>query len=523
MSAKPGQKGSGNALLIGVGAVVAVFALMVALVFAGAGLAVVALMGGAQGQQCGTVVAPIGDGSARLPVVGPYVVTSEFGLRFHPTEHVWKLHKGIDLAIIGNGGQVVAALGGTVVSAAWAGSGGNTVTLEHGGGLQTRYKHLSKMMVSPGQAVSAGTQLGVEGATGGNSTGEHLHFETLVNGVPTNPRIWFAATGLTVPPKGGSSTAPPVGGSASADVVPAADTGSAPVSDPAIAPRIGQWAPDQVANAVHVIAEGQARSLDTWTITVGVMVAMRESSLRNVPHGDAVRNDTIGLFQNGPERGSYEDRMNPRKAAGIFYTYLTKVPGYRDLAPTIAAHRAQANADPYHYASAWDDAVQVVSRLLGDPDLIAELAGSGSLASCDEDTVVTADLPAGPAGTCPATGSPAEARLTPTALAGMRCIKAAFPKITTMYGQANRGGDHTTGAAVDFMVNDYRTTAGRSYGWQLAEWARAHARELGVSYVIFDMKIWSVSRDSEGWRPYTRYGPNPNDTLGHRDHIHVSF
>ena len=129
MSAKPGQKGSGNALLIGVGAVVAVFALMVALVFAGAGLAVVALMGGAQGQQCGTVVAPVGDGSARLPVVGPYVVTSEFGMRFHPTEHVWKLHKGIDLAIIGNGGQVVAALGGTVVSAGWAGSGGNTVTL----------------------------------------------------------------------------------------------------------------------------------------------------------------------------------------------------------------------------------------------------------------------------------------------------------------------------------------------------------------------------------------------------------
>ena len=79
---------------------------MVTLVFAGAGLAVVALMGGAQGQQCGTVVAPVGDGSARLPVVGPYVVTSEFGMRFHPTEHVWKLHKGIDLAIIGNGGQV---------------------------------------------------------------------------------------------------------------------------------------------------------------------------------------------------------------------------------------------------------------------------------------------------------------------------------------------------------------------------------------------------------------------------------
>ena len=479
-------------------------------------------MGGAQGQQCGTVVAPVGDGSARLPVVGPYVVTSEFGMRFHPTEHVWKLHKGIDLAIIGNGGQVVAALGGTVVSAGWAGSGGNTVTLEHGG-MQTRYKHLSKMLVVPGQAVSAGTQLGVEGATGGNSTGEHLHFETLVNGVPTNPRIWFAANGLTVPSKGGSSTAPPVGESASVDVVPAGDTGSAPVSDPAMAPRIGQWAPDQVANAVHVIAEGQARSLDTWTITVAVMVAMRESSLRNVDHGDAVRNDTIGLFQNGPERGSYEDRMNPRKAAGIFYTYLTKVPGYRDLAPTIAAHRAQVNADPYHYASAWDDAVQVVSRLLGDPDLIAELAGSGSLASCDEDAIVTADLPAGPAGTCPATGSPAEARLTPTALAGMRCINAAFPKITTMYGQANRGGDHTTGAAVDFMVNDYRTTAGRAYGWQLAEWARAHARELGVSYVIFDMKIWSVSRDDEGWRPYTRYGPNPNDTLGHRDHIHVSF
>lgn len=512
---------SGKAVILAAVAIVTVVALGAVAVLVSASMAFVVMLGGSlEDEQCGTSVVPAGDGTTRLPLVGKYVVSSDFGNRYHPTEHVWKLHAGIDMASVGGTGQIVAALSGKVSDAGWRGTGGNTVTIDHAGGLQTRYRHLSKMSVLVGQAIAAGGQVGIEGSTGGNSTGKHLHFETIVNGVPKDPRLWFARVGLSVPIKGGSAVAPPVG-EQSSTVVPAGDSDGS-FTDPMKAPRIGQWGPAQVGNALHIVAEGQARGLDAWTSSVAVMVAMRESSLENVDHGDQVRGDTIGLFQEGPERGSWQDRMSPRRAAGIFYTYLLKVPGYHDLAPTIAAHRAQANQDPYHYAPAWNDAVQVVSRILGDPDLVASLAAGGTVAGCDPD-VINAELPAGPAGNCPATGSPAEARLQAVALAGMRCVKATFPKIVTMYGQADRGGDHATGNAVDFMLTDYRTTPGRSYGWQLAQWARAHARELGISYVIFDMKIWSLERDSQGWRTYDRYGPNPNDTLGHRDHVHVSW
>lgn len=514
--------GTRKPFLFTAGAIVIVVALGAIAVLASASVAFVVMLGGSlEDEQCGAAVVPAGDGSARLPLVGTFVVTSDFGRRFHPTEHVWKLHGGIDLASVGGSGQIVAAMGGRVSDAGWRGTGGNTVTLDHGAGLQTRYRHLSSMSVLVGQEVAAGAQVGIEGATGGNSNGKHLHFETVVNGAPQDPRLWFAKVGLSVPAKGGSGVAPPVGEESSSVVRSSGGTSSS-LTVPINAPSIGQWDSSQVGNAMHIAAEGQARGLDEWTMSVAVMVAMRESSLQNVDHGDQVRGDTIGLFQEGPERGSWQARMSPRLAAGIFYTHLLKVPGYHDLAPTIAAHRAQANQDPHHYTPAWNDAVQVVSRILGDPDLVAQLAGSGGVAGCDSD-VINAELPAGPVGNCPATGSPAEARLQPAALGGLRCVKATFPKIVTMYGQADRGGDHATGSAVDFMITDYRTTAGRSYGWQLAQWARAHAKELGISYVIFDMKIWSLERDSEGWRSYDRYGPNPNDTLGHRDHVHISF
>lgn len=518
-----GQGRGGKKVFLAVIAVGVVAVLAAAAVLVSASMAFVVMLGGSlEDETCGATVIPAGDGSARLPVVGAYVVTSEFGRRFHPTEHVWKLHAGIDLATVGGPGPIVAALTGRVSDAGWRGTGGNTVTIDHPGGLQTRYRHLSSMSVLIGQEISAGTQVGVEGATGGNSTAEHLHFETIVNGAPQDPRLWFAKVGLSVPGKGGSGVAPPVGQEGGSGVVPATDQASTAVTDPMNAPQVGQWGPAQVGNAMHIVAEAQARGLDEWTSAVAVMVAMRESSLENIDHGDKVRGDTIGLFQEGPERGSYEDRMSPRAAAGIFFTYLLKVPNYHQLAPTIAAHRAQANADPYHYTSAWSDAAQVVARILGDPELVAALAAGGAVASCDND-VVNADLPAGPTGNCPATGSPAATGLQPVALEGMRCVKSTFPQITTMYGQADRGGDHATGTAVDFMLSNYRTTQGRSYGWQLAQWARTHAKELGISYIIFDMKIWSLERDSQGWRTYDRYGANPNDTLGHRDHVHISF
>ncbi len=71
------------------------------------------------------------------------------------------------------------------------------------------------------------------------------------------------------------------------------------------------------------------------------------------------------------------------------------------------------------------------------------------------------------------------------------------------------------------MIDDYKTPAGRAYGWQVAKWMRTYAAQLGIKRLIWDMKTWAPG-DTD-WQPYTRYGPNPDDNLGHRNHVHASF
>ncbi len=464
----------------------------------------------------GVIVA--GDGTVRLPLVGPFTVTSEYGMRLHPIYGTWKLHSGIDLASTIPSPTVVAALDGVVASTPTDSGGGNMIILDHGGGTQTEYLHLASRLVQPGQRVAAGQPIGIEGTTG-SSTGIHLHFNVRVNGAFVNPRDWLTAHQVTVPPLGASGVGPPAGPSGAAPT--SLSIGATSGAGAQLPARVGEYAGEQIRIAALIVKAGKDRGLDDWTVTVAVMTGMGESSLRNLDRGDVLRSDTVGVFQEGPERGPLTSRMDPYAAAGIFYDYLTRIPDYRSLAPTIAAHRAQANADPYYYQQFWAPAIQMVATLTANPALLATLQGSGGSAACQP----AGNLPAPPAaGTCPATGLAAEVGLQPAALTVLRCVKAAFPEITTIYGVGDRagGGDHPIGRAVDFMLDRYRTPEGNALGWRIAQWARANAHALGVTYVIFDMKIWNIERDSEGWRPYTRYGDTLDDTLAHRDHVHIS-
>lgn len=94
-------------------------------------------------------------------------------------------HKGVDWACP-VGTAVKASSGGTVVSAGWASGYGYCVKINHADGRQTRYAHLSKILVSPGQSVSQGEKIALSGNTG-RSTGPHLHFEILIGGSQVNP------------------------------------------------------------------------------------------------------------------------------------------------------------------------------------------------------------------------------------------------------------------------------------------------------------------------------------------------
>ncbi|MCI8543010.1 M23 family metallopeptidase [Acetatifactor aquisgranensis] len=113
------------------------------------------------------------------------VQTSGFGRRSAPTKGASSYHKGIDWATP-TGTPVYASCGGTVVKAGWGSGYGYVVYINHEDGRQTRYGHLSKVLVSEGQSVKQGDRIALSGSTG-ISTGPHLHFEILINGTQVNP------------------------------------------------------------------------------------------------------------------------------------------------------------------------------------------------------------------------------------------------------------------------------------------------------------------------------------------------
>ncbi len=113
-------------------------------------------------------------------------VTSDFGQRVDPYTASRVMHSGLDIAAA-HGERIIAPSDGTVTYAGMEGGYGNVVVLDHGYGLKTRYAHLSRIMVKPGEKVVRGAQIGAVGNTG-RSTGPHLHYEVRLNGVPQNPR-----------------------------------------------------------------------------------------------------------------------------------------------------------------------------------------------------------------------------------------------------------------------------------------------------------------------------------------------
>lgn len=112
-------------------------------------------------------------------------MTSGFGYRVHPVLGGIRIHSGIDLAAP-TGTSVIASSAGTVCRAGWASGYGLLVVIDHGGGVQTRYGHLSGLAVAIGQHVRAGDVLGYVGSTG-RSTGPHLHYEVRRNGAAVDP------------------------------------------------------------------------------------------------------------------------------------------------------------------------------------------------------------------------------------------------------------------------------------------------------------------------------------------------
>ncbi len=122
--------------------------------------------------------------SLSIPVNGS--ISSRFGSRSSIRSTI---HTGLDIATSsGTGIRPIAT--GTVVYAAYRGSYGKLIIIDHGNGVQSYYAHCSAIYVTPGQAVDTATTIGAVGSTG-NSTGPHLHLEIRLNGEPLNPQNYL--------------------------------------------------------------------------------------------------------------------------------------------------------------------------------------------------------------------------------------------------------------------------------------------------------------------------------------------
>ena len=117
------------------------------------------------------------------PVSGP--ITSEFGWRTHPIFGNARFHSGLDIGS-DYGVPIHAAQGGVVIESGWIGGYGNTIMIDHGGGIVTLYGHNESLAVGVGQTVNQGDVIAYCGSTG-NSTGPHCHFEVRLGGEPVSP------------------------------------------------------------------------------------------------------------------------------------------------------------------------------------------------------------------------------------------------------------------------------------------------------------------------------------------------
>ena len=132
-----------------------------------------------------------------VPVVN---LGSMFGWRIDPMTGRSALHTGLDYQAV-TGTAILAAAGGMVVAQEFHPEYGNMIEIDHGNDLVTRYAHASKTGVKKGDLIKGGQKIGEVGTTG-RSTGPHLHFEVLVQGIPQNPQQFLQAGRQLTPAPG---------------------------------------------------------------------------------------------------------------------------------------------------------------------------------------------------------------------------------------------------------------------------------------------------------------------------------
>ncbi|HUK20707.1 MAG TPA: M23 family metallopeptidase [Gemmatimonadales bacterium] len=115
--------------------------------------------------------------------------------RFDPVLGIVRPHRGMDVAAP-MGSTIEAAAAGVVTGVKWEEGFGNYVTIDHGYGVQTRYAHCLRILVTRGQRVTRGQPIALVGSTG-ESTGPHVHYEVWVHGKPVDPKAFVLPDVIT--------------------------------------------------------------------------------------------------------------------------------------------------------------------------------------------------------------------------------------------------------------------------------------------------------------------------------------
>jgi murein DD-endopeptidase MepM/ murein hydrolase activator NlpD len=136
---------------------------------------------------------PPGAQPSMWPVQG--LITGPFGRRSDPFSDEGAFHKGVDISVPSGTAVHVTADGMVMQAEMVTGGYGRLVVVDHGGGIQTYYAHLSRIYVHAGQEVRRGDLMGAAGSTG-RVTAPHLHYEVRVGGTPQNPRRYLSTAAI---------------------------------------------------------------------------------------------------------------------------------------------------------------------------------------------------------------------------------------------------------------------------------------------------------------------------------------
>lgn len=244
--------------------------------------------------------------------------------------------------------------------------------------------------------------------------------------------------------------------------------------------------PEQASNAATIAAVATSRGLPERALTIALATSLQESHLENLDHGDR---DSLGLFQQRPSQGwgTSQQILDPVYSSNSFFDSLVKIDGYTRLPLTVAAQKVQKSGYPQAYAKHEADATLLSAALTGQ--------NAGAL-SC----TTGADTPYSAGGRLGSTAK-VTARLTREFGTQVRPREDADSPRTVAVPAAPSGGS--------------AEGAGTRRGWEVAQWAVAHAHDLKVEQVAFGDMRWQAARSGKGWQKQSAHASGARPTTAY--------